>query len=89
MATRLDATGPTVQALTQLRQTTFLAGEPVTWNMRDPAQQKRAYLLLAAVFGVAGVVWFIYGLMSPRWVFYPLIGLANLGIAYVCKRCSD
>jgi hypothetical protein len=43
---------------------------------------------LAVVFGVAGLVWIIYGVMSPRWVLYPLIGFANLGIAYLCKRCS-
>ena len=56
--------------------------------MNDPAKQARAYLLLAVVFGAAGAVWIIYGLMSPRWVLYPLIGFANLGIAYLCKRGS-
>jgi hypothetical protein len=56
--------------------------------MNDPAKQKQAYLLLAVVFGAAGAVWIIYGLMSPRWVLYPLIGFANLGIAYLCKRGS-
>ena len=56
--------------------------------MNDLAKQRRTYLLLAVVFGVAGVVWIAYGVLSPRWVLYPLIGFANLGIAYLCKWCS-
>jgi hypothetical protein len=56
--------------------------------MDDPAKQRRMYMLLAVVFGVAGVVWIIYGFMTPRWLFYPFIGFVNLGIAYVCKKCS-
>ncbi len=56
--------------------------------MNDQAAQKRSYLLLAVVFAVAGVVWVVYGFLSPRFVLYPLIGFANLGIAYVCRRMS-
>ena len=46
------------------------------------------YKLLALVFAVAGVVWIVSGFFSPRYILYPLIGLANLGIAYYCKRSS-
>ncbi len=56
--------------------------------MNDEAAQKRTYLLLAIVFAVAGVVWVVYGFCSPRFILYPLIGLVNLGIAYVCRRLS-
>ncbi len=56
--------------------------------MDESSGQKRRYLILAAVFGVAGVVWIVYGFLSPRWVLYPLIGFVNLGIAYVCKQNS-
>ena len=54
--------------------------------MNDQEKQKRTYLMLAVVFGIAGVVWVIYGFCSPRFILYPLIGLLNLGIAYVCRR---
>ena len=56
--------------------------------MNDQAKQKRAYLLLAIVFAVAGGVWGVYGLFSPRYILYPLIGFVNLGVAYVCRRLS-
>jgi hypothetical protein len=56
--------------------------------MDDPAKQRRMYMLLAVVFGVAGVVWIVHGFMTPRWVLYPLVGVVNLGIAYLCKKCS-
>ena len=43
------------------------------------------YLLLAVVFGIAGLVWIIGGLLSVyHRIFYPLIGLLNLAIAYYC-----
>jgi hypothetical protein len=51
----------------------------------EPAAQGRAYQFLAVVFGIAGLVWIVYGLMSPRWVLYPVIGVLNLIIACVCK----
>ena len=41
-------------------------------------------MMLAAVFGVAGVVWLISGFFSAHYIFYPLIGLGNLALAYVC-----
>lgn len=63
-------------------------GNSVHRVMNDEAQQKRIYLLLAIVFGVAGAVWIVYGFFSPRFILYPLIGLVNLGIAYVCRRLS-
>ena len=57
--------------------------------MPVPENQSRKYKLLAVVFGVAGMVWVIYGFLSPRFIFYPLIGAANLGIAYFCKKASS
>jgi energy-converting hydrogenase Eha subunit H len=56
--------------------------------MNDPANQSGKYKMLAMVFGVAGIVWIVYGFLSPHFIFYPLIGLANLGIAFVCKLSS-
>ena len=44
--------------------------------------------MLALVFGVAGVVWIVHGFFSPRFILYPLIGVANLVIAFFCKRAS-
>ena len=46
------------------------------------------YLILSAVFGVAGVVWIVSGFLSPRFILYPFIGLVNLGIAYVCTKAA-
>lgn len=44
------------------------------------------YLLLAVVFGIAGLVWIVGGLLSVyHRILYPLIGVMNLGIAYYCK----
>ena len=40
------------------------------------------------VFGVAGMVWIVYGFLSPRFILYPLIGVVNLTIAYFCKKAS-
>ncbi len=56
--------------------------------MNDEAAQRRAYRLLSIVFAVAAVVWIVYGFSSPRYILYPLIGLLNLGIAYVCRLLS-
>ena len=44
--------------------------------------------MLAVVFGVAGMVWIIYGFFSPRYILYPMIGMANLAIAFFCKQSS-
>jgi len=44
--------------------------------------------MLALVFGVAGVVWIVYGFFSPRFILYPLIGVANLAVAFFCKQAS-
>lgn len=55
----------------------------------DSSAESRTYLLLAIVFGVAGLVWVVYGLMSPRWLFYPLLGAVNLAIACLCKSRSN
>jgi hypothetical protein len=57
--------------------------------MDAQSNQKRTYRMLAALFGVAGVVWVVYGFYSPRFILYPLIGLVNLGLAVVCKRSAD
>ena len=57
--------------------------------MDDPTKQKRTYRILGALFLVAGVVWIVYGFFSPRYLFYPAIGLANLGVAYVCKKFGE
>jgi hypothetical protein len=56
--------------------------------MKEQAKEKRTYQLLAIVFGIAGVVWVVYGFFSPRFILFPLIGFANLGIAYFCRRLS-
>jgi hypothetical protein len=57
-------------------------------RMDDQAKQRRMYQLLMVVFGIAGVVWIVYGFLSPRFILYPLIGVANLGIAWFCKQSS-
>jgi len=56
--------------------------------MPEQPNQRRNYKILAVVFAVAGVVWIVHGFFSPRFIFYPLIGLANLAIAFFCKRAS-
>jgi hypothetical protein len=56
--------------------------------MQNPANQKKAYKILSVVFGVAGLVWIILGLSSPRYIFYPLIGLINWGIAWYCNQAG-
>ena len=56
--------------------------------MNELAKEKRNYLLLAIVFGIAGLVWVVYGFFSPRYILFPLIGFANLGVAYFCRRLS-
>ncbi len=54
----------------------------------DSQKQRLTYLVLAGVFGIAGVVWIISGFLSPRFILYPCIGVVNLGIAYVCKKTA-
>jgi hypothetical protein len=56
--------------------------------MDEQLKQKRTYQILAVLFGIAGVVWVVYGFFSPRFILYPFIGLVNLVIAFVCKRSS-
>lgn len=56
--------------------------------MMDSQKQRLTYLVLAGVFGIAGVVWIISGFLSPRFILYPCIGVVNLGIAYVCKKTA-
>jgi len=56
--------------------------------MDDHATQKRKYTILGAAFAVAGAVWIVYGFLSPRFILYPLVGLGNLGVAYVCRKLS-
>ena len=54
--------------------------------MNDPARNRKIYLLLTVVFSISGLVWIISGFLSPRFIFYPLIGLLNLGAAYACRQ---
>jgi hypothetical protein len=56
--------------------------------MANEAKKRRLYLLLAIVFGIAGLVWIVSGFLSPRFILYPMIGLLNLGAAYVCRLQS-
>jgi hypothetical protein len=56
--------------------------------MNDPEKQKKTYKTLAVVFAIAGVFWIIGGFYSGRFIIYPLIGLVNLGVAFVCKQLS-
>jgi membrane-bound ClpP family serine protease len=56
--------------------------------MPDQGNQLSSYKMLAVVFGVAGVVWIVYGFLSPRFILYPLIGVANLAIAFLCKQAG-
>jgi hypothetical protein len=56
--------------------------------MDNQGKQKRAYKILAVLLFIAGTVRIVYGFVSPRFILYPFIGLANLGIAYVCKQLS-
>ena len=56
--------------------------------MEDSAKQKRAYRILAVIFGIAGVVWIVSGFFTTSWILYPLIGFVTLGIAYVCKKAA-
>ena len=39
--------------------------------MEEQSNQSRQYKLLAVAFGVAGVVWVVYGFFSPRFILYP------------------
>lgn len=52
--------------------------------MKQPADKKSLYKILAVVFGIAGLIWVVYGLMSPHFLFYPFLGLVNLGLAFLC-----
>ncbi len=54
--------------------------------MQDPARQKQMYKILSVVFGVAGFIWFVYGLFTPRFIFYPFIGVLNWGISWYCRQ---
>ena len=60
--------------------------------MQEKAYQKAnqglAYFVLAVMFGIAGLVWMVYGFLSPRWILYPLIGVGNLAAAFLCWRSS-
>ena len=51
--------------------------------------QKAILRILSWVFGIAGLWWVIGGLFSISHIFfYPLIGLINLGIAWLCWQNS-
>jgi len=56
--------------------------------MPEQGNLSRRFKMLALVFGVAGVVWIVYGFFSPRFILYPLIGVANLAVAFFCKQAS-
>ncbi|MBI5388116.1 MAG: hypothetical protein HZA90_25910 [Verrucomicrobia bacterium] len=56
--------------------------------MINPSNQKTTYKILFVVFGIAGVVWILYGVFTPRFLLYPFIGLLNLGIAAYCRLMS-
>jgi hypothetical protein len=56
--------------------------------MDDRGKRQLSCKTLAIVFAFAGLVWIVYGFLSPRYILFPLIGLGNLGIAYVCKKQS-
>ncbi len=54
--------------------------------MGVPASPRQSYKLLAIGFTAAALVWIAYGLVPPRFVLFPLIGLANLSMAWYCRR---
>lgn len=56
--------------------------------MQDPAKQKNLYKILKVTFGIAGFVWIVYGLFTPNFILFPLIGLVNWGIAWYCAQLS-
>jgi hypothetical protein len=56
--------------------------------MTEQENQRRIRTMLAVGFGVAGIFWIVYGFISPRFILYPLIGVANLVIAFLCKHAS-
>jgi hypothetical protein len=56
--------------------------------MDTEAKPKNTYKILAVLFAIAGTVWIVYGFFSPRFILYPLIGVLNVGAAYVCRRRS-
>ncbi|MGD1085843.1 MAG: hypothetical protein ABSA47_13995 [Verrucomicrobiota bacterium] len=56
--------------------------------MPENGNQLSSYKMLAVVFGVAGAVWIVYGFLSPRFILYPLIGVVNLVIAFLCKQAA-
>ena len=37
---------------------------------------------------LAGFVWIVYGVFTPRFILFPLIGLANWAVAWYCKQMS-
>jgi hypothetical protein len=56
--------------------------------MQDPAKDKRMYQILTLVFAIAGFVWIIYGVFTPRFILFPLIGLLNWAVAWYCKQMA-
>jgi len=46
------------------------------------------YQILSAVFAIAGFVWIVYGVFTPRFILYPVIGLLNWGVAWFCRQMS-
>ncbi len=56
--------------------------------MQDPAKQKSMYKLLGVVFAIAGFIWIVYGVFTPRFILYPFIGLINWAIAWYCRQES-
>ncbi len=56
--------------------------------IQDPAKQKQMYQILSAVFAIAGFVWIVYGVFTPRFILYPVIGLLNWGVAWFCRQMS-
>ncbi len=59
--------------------------------MQDPAKQKKLYKLLAKLFVVAGLIWFIGGFFSvPRhYILYPLVGIVHWVGAWYCKQTAE
>jgi hypothetical protein len=56
--------------------------------MQDPAKQKKMYQTLSVVFAIAGFVWIVYGVFTPRFLLFPFIGLVNWAVAWYCKQSA-
>jgi hypothetical protein len=56
--------------------------------MQNPAKQKQTYKILSVVFAVAGFVWIIYGVFTPHFILFPLVGLLNWAVAWYCSQMS-